>query len=152
MFLVLTMFVSSCALKHKKKITKNESYEKTKASDVLKKQETESIHLLKKTDSNYSQQWLKIYPKGEINIQNGFIGQADSILWRIEGFQVGRSLHLKQDGTQLLTIEREGNEERVHKKENLVQKTKTSLLWWAVATIIIAVILFGYWLLKRIRL
>lgn len=136
LILIGLLLMGSCVGKHKFSQAVRESNKTHMTSTSMAHKQYHSQRVVRQSDSSTHQYWLKIYPKGDLNISDGMVrGQADSILWygdiRISSKKSNwqQQQANEQQENNLLKTETTVSEKKTAEKDNL------TAVWWPIVLV-----------------
>ena len=145
------LLIYSCGTKHK---LQRQSAQSTETK--LSQQQEAQLHyrhaaFKQQSDSATVQQWFKIYPKGELQFNNGnFSGQVDSLLWYTSSINLKKELQSQQKDT-LTSYKQETMGSSLSKTEEGVKEKQQLQLNWLPLGLILSLGLILYLVIKKIK-
>lgn len=148
--LLLVQLLIGCTSKHK---FLSKGQERAERKTTVKT-DIETLHkntaALYYMDSTQYYQRLKIYPKGMVSIgDNGFVGEADSLIWLSSG-----TSYQKKNAAQTQQVQQHITNTSVDstaylKRVDVKEKQKASFNFWPIALLAGLVGIFIYWRWRR---
>lgn len=146
----LLLVFSGCTTKRKfaEQSVERSSSEKAVALQQSKAQALR--HYATSLDSSATSNSFKIYPKGSFTLsRNGFVGNADSIVWHgnmQQSIKLQQGQRQNQMETQTATFT---EKEQLNQKQAKSIGQRFSFAWWPWWLSVLIVALGGYWLIKK---
>lgn len=144
----LLLFFTSCTTKRKLSEASAQSNNNEKILALLQNKEQSLQQYATTLDSSDAKINFKIYPKGSFTIsQNGFVGNADSIVWHGNIQQVKKGQQWQQQNQNETKAETFKEKKMSNKQQTKSALQRLSFTWWPLWLSLSVFVL--YWFYRK---